>query len=273
MLYPTYFDNNPHQEKILNLYRQLEDYILTDIANRLLKNAHVTATADRLIWRLNQLGESREEILKKLQEITKLSRPALREMLQDAVMTSWADEEPFYRDLGVAVANPLDNPEVRQIMDIQYKRSLGELNNLTRTTMEQSQKDLINMLSETDMRIAFGAQSPTAAVCEIIDRYAAQGVEVLYPTINKRTGKQTKRTLEAAVRCAVVTSAMRMTNQVTLEYMKQTKTNYMIVSAHIGSRTGGKGQPEYADHSLWQGRKYFIKDEDLERLTTIKNRG
>lgn len=258
MLYPDYFDFNPHQEKILNLYRQLEEYILTDIANRLLKNAHITATADRLIWRLNQLGESREEILKKLQEITKLSRPVLRAMLQDAVMTSWADEEPFYRDLGVAVDNPLDNPEVRQIMDIQYKRSLGELNNLTRTTMEQSQKDLINMLSEADMRIAFGVQSPTAAICEIIDRYATQGVEVIYPTINKRTGKPTKRTLEAAVRTCVLTSAMQMTGKITAKYIWRYGVEYLCTSAHIGARVAQKGQPPLADHSSWQGRIFKI---------------
>lgn len=255
MLYPDYFDNNEFQTKILRLYEELEHFILQDIANRLLKNAHVTATADRLIWRLQQLGESREEILKKLQEITKLSRPMLRAMLQDAVMTSWADEEPFYRDLGFAVDNPLDNPEVRQIMDIQYKRSLGELNNLTRTTMEQSQKDLINMLSEADMRIAFGAQSPTAAICEIIDRYATQGVEVLYPT-------GTKRTLEAAVRCAVVTSAMQMTGQITASYIGQNGVGYVCTSAHLGARVKQKGQPDLASHDLWQGK--ILKIEGSE---------
>lgn len=255
MLYPNYFDDNETQAKIISLYRELEDFILQDIANRLLKNSTVTATADRLIWRLQQLGESREEILRKLQEITKLSRPVLREMLQDAVMTSWADEEPFYNDLGVAVSNPLYNPEVRKIMDIQYRRSLGELNNLTRTTMEQSQKDLINMLSEADMQIAFGVKSPTAAICEIIDRYAAQGVEVIYPT-------GTKRTLEAAVRCAVVTSAMQMTGQVTAQYIGQYGVEYVCTSAHLGARVRQKGQPPLAGHDTWQGRIFKIEGSE-----------
>lgn len=251
MIYPDYFDNNETEEKIINLYRQLEDFILNDIANRLLKNSSMTATADHLIWRLQQMGESREEIMQKLQEITKLSRSELRTLLQDAVLTSWEDEKPFYDSLGALVSNPLENAEIIRIMDAQYKKSLGELSNLTRTTMEQSQIDLMNMLSEMDMQIAFGIKSPTTAVCEILDRYAGQGIEVLYPT-------GTKRTLEAAVRCCITTSAMQMTGQITAQYIAQYGVEYVCTSAHIGARVQGKGQPELAGHDNWQGKIFKI---------------
>lgn len=255
MTYPDYFDDNEAYEKIIYLHRQLEDFILRDIADRLLKNSSMTATADRLIWRLQQMGESREEIMWKLQEITKLSRAELKALLQDAVLTSWADEKPFYDSLGVAVSNPLENAEVVRIMDAQYRKSLGELSNLTRTTMEQSQKDLMNMLSEYDMRIAAGVQSPTSAVCEILDRYAGRGIEVLYPT-------GTKRTLEAAVRCCITTSAMQMTGQITAQYIGQYGVKYVCTSAHMGARVAQKGQPPLADHSLWQGRIFKIKGSE-----------
>lgn len=255
MIYPDYFDNNEIQEKIISLYQQLEDFILHDIANRLLKNSSMTATADRLIWRLQQMGESREEIMRKLQEITKLSRKELRALLQDAVLTSWEDEKPFYNSLGVAVSNPLENAEVVRIMDAQYRKSLGELSNLTRTTMEQSQKDLMNMLSEMDMQIAFGVKSPTTAVCEILDRYAGQGVYVNYPS-------GTRRTLEAAVRCCITTSAMQMTGQITAQYIGQYGVEYVCTSAHMGARVAQKGQPPLAGHDNWQGRILKIKGSE-----------
>lgn len=266
MIYPDWFDNNETQEKIINLYRQLEEFILSDIAGRLLKNNSMTATADRLIWRLQQMGESREEIMRKLQEITKLSRTELRKLLQDAVLTSWADEKPFYESLGVSVYDPLHNAEVIRIMDAQYKKSLGELSNLTRTTMEQSQTDLTNMLSEYDMRIAAGVQSPTAAVCEILDRYAGKGIEVLYPT-------GTKRTLEAAVRCAITTSTMQMTGQVTAQYIGQYGVEYVITSAHLGARVQGKGQPELAGHNNWQGKIFKIKGSEPGFPNLLENTG
>lgn len=255
MIYPNYFDNNEIQEKIISLYQQLEDFILHDIANRLLKNSSMTATADRLIWRLQQMGESREEIMRKLQDITKLSRKELRALLQDAVLTSWEDEKPFYESLGVAVSNPLENAEVVRIMDTQYRKSLGELSNLTRTTMEQSQKDLMNMLSEMDMQIAFGVKSPTTAVCEILDKYAGQGVYVNYPT-------GTRRTLEAAVRLCVTTSAMQMTGQITAQYIGQYGVEYVCTSAHMGARVAQKGQPPLAGHDSWQGKIFKIKGSE-----------
>lgn len=255
MIYPDYFDNNEIQEKIISLYQQLEDFILHDIANRLLKNSSMTATADRLIWRLQQMGESREEIMRKLQEITRLSRKELRALLQDAVLTSWEDEKPFYNSLGVAVSNPLENAEVVRIMDAQYRKSLGELSNLTRTTMEQSQKDLMNMLSEMDMQIAFGVKSPTTAVCDILDRYAGQGVYVNYPS-------GTRRTLEAAVRCCITTSAMQMTGQITAQYIGQYGVEYVCTSAHMGARVAQKGQPPLAGHDNWQGRILKIKGSE-----------
>lgn len=255
MIYPDYFDNNEIQEKIISLYQQLEDFILHDIANRLLKNSSMTATADRLIWRLQQMGESREEIMRKLQEITKLSRKELRALLQDAVLTSWEDEKSFYNSLGVAVSNPLENAEVVRIMDAQYRKSLGELSNLTRTTMEQSQKDLMNMLSEMDMQISFGVKSPTAAVCEILDRYAGRGVYVNYPS-------GTRRTLEAAVRCCITTSAMQMTGQITAQYIGQYGVEYVCTSAHMGARVAQKGQPPLAGHDNWQGRILKIKGSE-----------
>ena len=255
MTYPDYFDDNPTYEKIINLHRQLEDFILKKTADVLLKNRSITATASHLIWRLQQMGESREEIVQKLQELTKLSRVELRKLLQDAVLTSWADEKLFYDNFGVPVSDPLKNPEVIRIMDAQYKKSLGELSNLTRTTMEQSQKDLMNMLSEYDMRIAAGVQSPTAAVCEILDRYAGNGIEVLYPT-------GTKRTLEAAVRCCITTSTMQMTGQITAQYIGQYGVEYVITSAHLGARVQGKGQPELAGHDNWQGKIFKIKGSE-----------
>lgn len=258
MIYPDWFDDNETQEKIINFFRQLEDFILHTNAEILLKNSKITATADRLLWKLQQMGESREEILRKLQEITNLSRRELKVLLQEAVLTSWEDEKLFYESLGVPVSSPLENSEVIRIMDAQYKKSLGELANLTRTTMDQSQKDLMNMLSEYDMRISFGVQSPTSAVCEILDRYAGQGIMVTYPTVNKRTGKQTTRTLEAAVRLCITTSTMQMTGQVTAQYIGQYGVEYVMTSAHLGARVQGKGQPPLAGHDNWQGKIFKI---------------
>lgn len=252
---------------MLELYRQLENFILKDITRRLLSAGEMTATADRLIWKLKQMGESQTKIEIKLRKMTGLAKKELRELLQDAVIASWKDDNTILkRLLGYLPINPLKNPAVIRIMDAEYKKSLGELESLTRTTMKQSQIDLINMLDEADLRVAAGVQSYSAAVCDILDRYAGRGIYVDYPS-------GARRTLEAAVRCCVVTSMNQTAAQVTNQYIVEGGIEYVLVSAHLGARVAQKGQPQEADHSAWQGRVYKIRGTTPEYPNLLDRTG
>lgn len=266
MLSPDYFANK--EDRLLELYRQLEDFILKDITRRLLSAGEMTATADRLIWKLKQMGESRRAIENKLSKLTGLTRYELKRILQEAVMVSWAnDKESMEQWMGNnVVKSPLTNPAIIHVMDAEYKKSLGELTNLTRTTMNQSQTDLINMLDEADLRVAAGVQSYSAAVCDILDRYAGQGIYVNYPS-------GTRRTLEAAVRCCVVTSMNQTAAQVTNQYIVESGAEYVLVSAHLGARVAQKGQPELANHSEWQGKVYKIRGTTPEYPNLLERTG
>ena len=264
MLPPDYFTNK--EDRLLELYRQLEDFILKDITCRLLSAGEMTATTDRLIWKLKQMGESQAAIEQKLRKLTGLTQKELRALLQDAVLTSWEDDTATLNQLGIELSNPLENAAVIRVMDAEYKKSLGELQRLTRTTMKQSQIDLINMLDEADLRVAAGVQSYSAAVCDILDRYAGRGIYVDYPT-------GARLTLEAAVRLNVVTSMNQTAAQVTNQYIVEGEIEYVLVSAHLGARVQGKGQPELAGHDNWQGRVYKIRGTTPECPNLLERTG
>lgn len=249
MLPPEYFYGK--SDRMIEMYEKLQMWTLKDITRRLLSAGEMTATADRLIWKLNQMGESQAAIEKKLQTLTGLTRRELRSLLQDAVLTSWEDDRATLGQLGIELSNPLENDAVIRVMDAEYKKSLGELTNLTRTTMKQSQIDLINMLDEADLRVAAGVQSYSSAVCDILDRYAGKGIEVSYPT-------GAKRTLESACRMIVVTSMNQTAAQITNQYIAEGNIEYVLVSAHPNARTGSKGQPAFSSHMDWQGLPYKI---------------
>lgn len=264
MLPPDYFTNK--EDRLLELYRQLENFILKDITRRLLSAGEMTATADRLIWKLKQMGESQAKIERKLKKMTGLAKKELRALLQDAVIASWKDDNTILkRLLGYLPRNPLKNPAVIRIMDAEYKKSLGELENLTRTTMNQSQIDLINMLDEADLRVAAGVQSYSAAVCDILDRYAGRGIYVDYPS-------GARRTLEAAVRCCVVTSMNQTAAQVTNQYIVEAGAEYVLVSKHVGARHSKYGG-YVAQHDLWQGKIYKIRGEDKDYPNLLASTG
>lgn len=262
MLAPEYFDGK--EQRMMELYQQLSEFILKEAVRFLVKAGELPPTADRLLQRLRMMGETQAEIEKKLEVLTKLSRKELRALLQDAVLTSWENDAAPFREIGIEVSDPLKNPAVIRIMDAQYKRSQGELHNLTRTTMRQSNVDLMNMLSEADMRVAAGVQSYSAAISDILDRYAHRGIYVDYPKTN------TRRTLEAAVMCCVRTSMAQMAGQLTLEFVKEAGTNLIITSAHTGARFTDKDEP--ANHMSWQGRVFYITDADLAEFTEVKGK-
>lgn len=247
MLEPEYF--NDKADRMLELYRELEDFILQDISMRLLKSQSMSATADRMIWKLQQMGESRAEIMKKLSKITGLSRKELKALLQDAVLTSWKDDLSTFNQIGINIASPLENPLIMAVMDAEYRKSQGELENLTRTTMNQANKDLIQMLDAAELRVASGVQSYSGAVCDILDNYAGKGVTIEYPT-------GTKRTLEAAVRMCVTTSMNQTSAEITNRYIVENGIEYVRVSAHLGARVQRPGQPELAGHDNWQGHVF-----------------
>ena len=253
MLKPEYF--NDKADRMIELYRQLEDYIFKDIAYRLLESQSVSGTADRLIWKLEQMGESRAEIMNKLSKLTGLSKRELKELLQDAVITSWNDDLSTFNQIGINIVNPLENQAVMSVMNAEYQKCQGELYNLTRTTMNQAQVDLTGMLDEAEMRVASGVQSYSSAVCEILDNYAKKGMVVEYPT-------GTHRSLEAAVRCCVVTSMNQTSAQITNQYILEGGIEYVLVSAHLGARSQQPGQPYLAGHENWQGKVYRIRGSE-----------
>lgn len=264
MLEPDYFYGK--SDVLISYEQELEDWILQDIAMRLLKAEAMAGTTDMELYKLRQLGLHQNEIVKRLSALTQKSTAEIRRLLQDAVLTSWDDDKSTLSRLGIDAVSPLENPVVMELLDAEFKKTLGEVNNLTRSTMMQSQRDLMNMLNEAEMRVSAGVQSYSAAVCDILDQYGRTGVMIDYPT-------GTRRTLEAAVRMCVVTSMNQTAAQITNHYIAEHNVEYVLVSAHLGARTQGKGQPYLAGHDNWQGRCYKISGSEPDAPNLAETTG
>jgi hypothetical protein len=250
MLRPDYFYGKT--DKLVEMYQDLENWIISDIATRLIKSGELSGTADRELWKLQQMGLHNTEIVKRISEMSGKSRNEVRRLLRDSVMTSFSDDKEVLTQISASdIISPLKNNMAILAMNAELIKTSGELDNLTKTTINQTQKDLLNMLNEVDYRVASGMQSYSSEVCEVLDRYAESGVMVEYPT-------GTKRSLEAAVRCCIVTSMNQTAAQVTNVYIAQNKIEYVLVSAHPGARYDKKDPTGISSHDHWQGKAYKI---------------
>lgn len=263
MLTPDYFYGK--SDKLVEMYQELEDWIINDIAMRLIKSGEMSGTADRGLWKLKQMGLHNEEIAKRISQVIGKSRNEVKRLLRDSVMTSFSDDAEVLERLG-SIQTPLQNNSVIRAMNAEMLKTFGELNNLTRTTMLQTQTDLLNMLNEVDFRVAAGVQSYSSAVCEVIDRYAQGGVVIDYPT-------GARRSLEAAVRCCIVTSMNQTAAQVTNQYIVEGGIGYVLVSAHMGARHSKDFLNGIQSHDHWQGKVYKIRGADEDAPNLLESTG
>lgn len=263
MLTPDYFFGK--SDKLIDMYQNLEDWILQDIANRLVEAGSLSGTADRELWKIQQMGLHRQEIVKRISELTGKSRNEVRRLLKESVLTSFSDDKGVLERY-IETKSPMQNNLVINAMNAELIKTFGELGNLTRTTIDQSQRDLLNMLNEVDFRVASGMQSYSSAVCEVLDRYANSGVVVNYPT-------GTSRSLEAAVRCCIVTSMNQTAAQVTNQYIVEAGIEYVLVSAHMGARHDKKHPESLESHDYWQGKVYKIRGADADAPNLLEATG
>lgn len=264
MLTPNYFYGK--SDKLIEMYQELEDWIVQDIAMRLIKSGELSGTADRELWKLEQMGLHHTEIVKRISQMSGKSRNEVRRLLRDSVMTSFSDDETVLERLGASPKRPLKNNSVVKTMNAELMKTYGELDNLTRTTMLQSQRDLLNMLNDVDFRVASGLQSYNSAICEVLDNYAESGVMIDYPT-------GARRSLEAAVRCCVVTSMNQTAAQVTNQYIAENGIEYVLVSAHPGARYDKKHPEGVQSHDHWQGKVYKIVGSDDDTPNLLESTG
>lgn len=264
MLTPNYFYGK--SDKLIEMYQELEDWIVQDIAMRLIKSGELSGTADRELWKLEQMGLHHTEIVKRISQMSGKSRNEVRRLLHDSVMTSFSDDETVLERLGTSPKRPLKNNSVVKTMNAELMKTYGELDNLTRTTMLQSQRDLLNMLNDVDFRVASGLQSYNSAICEVLDNYAESGVMIDYPT-------GARRSLEAAVRCCVVTSMNQTAAQVTNQYIAENGIEYVLVSAHPGARYDKKHPEGVQSHDHWQGKVYKIVGSDDDTPNLLESTG
>lgn len=263
MLTPDYFYGK--SDKLIEMYQELEDWILQDIAMRLMAAGSLSGTADRELWKLQQMGLHRQEIVKRISELTGKSRNEVRRLLKESVLTSFSNDQSVLERLA-SVQPPLQNNAVITVMNAELMKTFGELSNLTNTTIDQSQKNLLNLLNEVDFRVASGLQSYSSAICEVLDRYAENGMNVNYPTGSRRS-------LEAAVRCCIVTSMNQTAAQVTNKYIMEAGAEYVLVSAHMGARHDKNNPTGLQSHDWWQGKVYKIRGSDPDAPNLLEATG
>lgn len=141
----------------------------------------------------------------------------------------------------------------KKLLDAAYKRTRGEIRNLTGTTAADLNKQFLKSCDAAWWKATHGVDRNTA-IREAISEVSKYGTHVVY-----KGGR--KMTIEAATRMCVLTGIQQVNNEMTLHLCAETGMTHVLVSSHIGARYTNKIEP--ANHQSWQGKVYSLSNELL----------
>lgn len=254
MLTPEKLQNLP--QELTDLYDQLSEFILRDIARRIAKGAQITDTAEYQLYRARSLGLSTDEIAAKIAEINGSSAAEINRLIREAAAQSDDfDRKMLGADKGAAI--PLEeNAQLQKLISAQIAETAGKCENLT-NTMGFADHDFLGRvyyLSMTDMyrremdavhmKVVTGATDYMTAIRQACNKLAASGVR----TIDYESGRSDR--IEVAARRALLTSVAHVTHRISEQNGEELGADGWEMSAHSGSRPS---------HAVYQGRQYTQK--------------
>ncbi|MFR3499816.1 MAG: phage minor capsid protein, partial [Paraclostridium bifermentans] len=120
-------------ESFVNLYQELEDFIIADIARRIAKVGNLTDSAKLETIRANEIGISLNLIKEKIKGVSGLTEQEINELFNDVGLYSIAKENELYSAAGLDTVKITENAALANIMKSAIKQTSGDLYNLTQS--------------------------------------------------------------------------------------------------------------------------------------------
>ena len=225
-------------DDIVELYSQLEEAIVRDVARRIVKTGTMTDTAIWQTQHMHELGTLNADILSSISKYSGKCESELKKLFEDAAITATEYDNEIYRKNGLTPKSIKVSDTQLQILEAGFKKTQGNLSNLTLTTAVSSQTNFINACSLAELKATSGAFSPQQAIVDAIKQVAINGAEVVYPSGHKDK-------MNVAVRRNVMTGIGQTTGQICLANAQELGCDLMEITAHAGARPS---------HSYWQGQ-------------------
>lgn len=225
-------------DDIINLYSQLEEEIVRDIARRIAKTGTMTDTGIWQAQHMQELGTLHSDVLSSVAKYSDKTESELKKLFEDAGVTATEFDNEIYRQNGLNPKSLKVSDVQMQLLDAGFKKTQGNLSNLTLTTAVSSQTSFINACSLAELKASSGAFTPQQAIADAIKQVAQDGAYVIYPSGHRDR-------LDVAVRRNVMTGIGQTTGQICLSNAQELGCDLMEITAHAGARPS---------HSAWQGQ-------------------
>ncbi len=246
MLTPKQLQSLP--KPLTDIYSELSDFVLQDIAMRISEAAKITDTAEYLMYRARALGMSKDEITAEIARINGVAQTKIEELIREAAERS---DEFDRRMLGAG--STADDRQLQKLINAKIEQTRGLCTNLTGTLgFAQRTADgrmvygsatdfLRKQMDMAQMKVMTGVCDYNTAVRQACFALADSGLRTVYYA----SGHSDR--IEVAVRRALMTSVSQLTQKISEQNAEEFSADGWEISAHVGARPS---------HAIYQGRQY-----------------
>ena len=238
MLPPSYLDQMP--DAFVQLWQQVEDAILQDVARRIGKMDAVTPTANWQLWRYQQTEAVRNDVVKLLARYSGKSETAIRKLLLQAATEAMEREDAIYYHYDMEPPPFEENAALNNLLDAGARQTCGTWQNITATTANTVTGAFERTLDAAWLKVSTGAFDYKTAVKQAVDSLADEMPMVTYPSGHKDS-------IEVAARRAVLTGVNQTTGKLQVARADEMGVAFFETTAHGGARPS---------HAEWQGRRF-----------------
>ena len=238
MLPPSYLDQMP--DAFVQLWQQVEEQILQDVARRIGKMDKVTPTANWQLWRYQQTEAVRNDVVKLLAKYTGKSETAIRKLLLQAATEAMEREDAIYYHYDMEPPPFEENAALNNLLDAGARQTCGTWQNLTATTANTVTGAFERTLDAAWLKVSTGAFDYKTAVKQAVDSLADDMPMVTYPSGHTDS-------IEVAARRAILTGVNQTAGKLQVARMDEMGCEFVETTAHGGARPS---------HAEWQGRRF-----------------
>lgn len=258
---PRFLQNCP--DEIVQTYRDLEEFILSDICRRFRLSGEATESALEQIRLLQRRGLDLTEIEKRIKRTLGLSNKQFDEIYQRAV-----ERNQEYFDYTISKADiavdAFRAAELQREVEAIRAQTQGEFKNITRSlgfalrgadgtvTFLPIAKTYQKVLDDAEIQVWSGAVDYNTAIRSAVKRLADSGLQ----TVDYASGWHNR--VDVATRRAVMSGVSAMSAKYSETLMEVTGTELVEVTAHLGARNID-GPNGWENHEKWQGRVFRLK--------------
>lgn len=257
---PSVLDTMP--EELAELYRGLEDTLLTEICSRLKLWDELNEVTVQDIKALRSHGIDLKEIEKAIRKTSGISETKLNELLDDVVERN----QKYYTEI-IDLAHITQPETLVSVEDTWaiYEQTKQAMRNITRSmgflvdagrTMLPPAKAYQWALDAATLKVESGAISYGQAIKDAVRELASGGLRV----VDYESGHRDH--VDVAARRAVMTGVSQLCSKYTEQAAEYLETPYYEVSAHAGARDV-PGRSPWSSHKEWQGKVYSTRSGDI----------